>query len=97
MAVRWMNSGEARGLTRTPGVAESLAHVLTEVYAMGRAQAPLEEGAPTETAAKRVEALEFLARLVRERCRQAVPQWAPELRDALAALDATDEQGSGPA
>lgn len=41
-----------------------------------------------ERAEARAAELEALAHLVRKRCREAVPQWAPEIRESLARLDA---------
>ena len=40
----------------------------------------------------RARELEVLVKLVRKRCREAVPEWAPELREALARIDALEKK-----
>lgn len=47
-------------------------------------------GGCTDRVLARAAELEALADLVRMRCRDAVPEWAPELREALARLDAKE-------
>lgn len=48
--------------------------------------------ARAEKAEARLALHEALADVVRKLCRNAVPQWAPELRAALAKVDASTEK-----
>ena len=68
------------------------------IIAFGRGWAGAEDEArnrpETESPEPRIQALEDLASAVRRRCREAVPEWAPDLREILARLDARGEKGT---